>query len=56
MHAIAPGHHERRLRPFGHLVADEDVTEELFLGGLGVGYQFRQYWRGGHGISGGGNG
>ena len=32
--AVGPGHHERLLGPFGHLVADEDLPEESLLGGL----------------------
>ena len=26
-----PLHHQRLLRPLGHLIADEDVPQELFL-------------------------
>ncbi len=37
--ALRPGHDERLLRPLGHLVADEDVPEELLLRGLGGGDQ-----------------
>ena len=32
MNALGPGHHERMLRPFRHLVAHEDLAEEAFLG------------------------
>ena len=35
--AVGPGHDQRLLRPLGHLVADEDLPEEGFLGRLGLG-------------------
>ncbi len=47
--AVGPGHDQRRLRPLGHLVADEDVAEKLLLGGLGLGDQIGQ--GGGHEMS-----
>ncbi len=34
--AVGARHHERLLRPLGHLVAHEDLPEEGFLGGLGL--------------------
>ena len=46
VHAVGLRHDERRLTPLGHLVAHEDVTEELFLGRLGVGDQVGERRRG----------
>ena len=40
--AVGAGHHERVLRPLGHLVAHEDLPEERFFGGLGLGDQVGQ--------------
>src|SRR5262249_39622396 len=37
VHAVGAGHDERVAGPLGHLVADEDVTEEALLGRLRVG-------------------
>src|SRR5262249_32377557 len=48
--AVGAGHDERLLRPLRHLVAHEDVAEELLIGGLGVGDQVREGRGGGHGL------
>ena len=45
---VGPGHDERMLRPLGHLVADEDLAEERFLGRLGLGDQVGHGGGGGH--------
>src|SRR5262245_47308862 len=40
MHAVGAGHDQRVFRPFGHLIADENLPQEPFLGALGLGNQF----------------
>ena len=34
IHAVGAGHHQRLLRPFRHLVADEDLAKEFLLRGF----------------------
>ena len=51
VHAVGPGHDQRMLRPFGHLVAHEDLPEESLLGRLGFGDQVGDSRGGGHAVS-----